>query len=186
MLQLFQIYPGEKGGQKERRYVKTRSVWKRKKAIDLRPKAEVLARRVVPVASKYHTFYEAVINYIALLCHLPDSRSEILAGSSLSFPWRTRCQNILKEWRLHILVWPLHKERNLPTLQKIYMRHVCCNRNKTPKPSQRSCLSQQLCTICTFVLQAPLSTSLKIEILFTTQRNQLFQLRKALTFSSNA
>lgn len=146
----------------------------------------MLARSAVPVACKYHTFYNAVINYTALLCHLPDSRSETLAASSLSFPWRTRCQNILKEWRLHILVWPLHKERNLPTLQRIYMRQVCCNKNKTPKPSQGSCLSQQLCTICTFVLQAALSTFIQMERLFATKRNQLFQLRKALTLGSNA
>lgn len=62
-------------------------VYKRgKKPIELRPKADLLARSVVPVASKYHAFCEAVINYIALLCHLPDSRSEILAASSLAFP----------------------------------------------------------------------------------------------------
>lgn len=59
---------------------------KGKKPIDLRPKADVLARSVVPVASKYHAFYDAVINSMALLCHLPDSRSEILAASSLAFP----------------------------------------------------------------------------------------------------
>lgn len=57
-----------------------------KKPIELRPKADLLARSVVPVPSKYHAFYDAVINYIALLCHLLDSRSEILAASSLSFP----------------------------------------------------------------------------------------------------
>lgn len=57
-----------------------------KKPIELRPKADLLARSVVPVPSKYHAFYDAVINYIALLCHLPDSRSEILAASSLAFP----------------------------------------------------------------------------------------------------
>lgn len=134
----------------------------------------MLPRSVVPVASKYHAFYYAVINSIALLCHLPDSRSEILAASLLASPWRTRCQNILKEWRLHILVWPLRKERNLSTLQRIYMRHVCCNKSKTPKHSQRSCLSQQLCTICRFVLQAASSTSIQTERLFATKRTSFF------------
>lgn len=39
-------------------------VYKRgKQSIELRPKADVLARSVVPVASKYHAFYNAVINY---------------------------------------------------------------------------------------------------------------------------
>lgn len=72
-----------------------------------------------------------------------------------------------------------------PLYKRIDMWHVCCNKNKTPKPShvdkaihklQGSCLSQQLCTICTFVLQA--ATSLQTERLFATRRNKLFQLRK--------
>lgn len=155
--------------------------------IDLRPKADVLARSVVPVASKYHAFYDAVINYMALLCHLPDSRSEILAASSLAFPWRTHCQNTLKEWRLRILVWPLRKERNLPTLQRIYMRHVCCNKNKSPKPSQRILLASAALYypyICTASFTVYFHTNWEI---ICNQKEPTFSTQKSSnTLGSNA
>lgn len=50
--------------------------------------------------------------------HLSWSRSETRGASSSSDPWKTCCQNPLREWRHHILRTRPHKVWTQPILQR--------------------------------------------------------------------